>query len=104
MQERGKAVPLLKDALKQPETAYLACTAIEQIGPPAADTVPELTELLGKTKHSQLLIQTLLALASIGPAAEPAESAIVPLLNTSTDQTVPVAAAYALGSIGAQEC
>ncbi|HVT27043.1 MAG TPA: HEAT repeat domain-containing protein [Lacipirellulaceae bacterium] len=102
VQERGKAVPLLKDALKQPETAYLACTAIEQIGPPAAKTVPELTELLGKTKHSQLLIQTLLALASIGPAAQPAESAVVPLLDFSTDQTVPVAAAYALGSIGAK--
>jgi HEAT repeat protein len=98
-----KAVPLLKEGLKQPETAYLACTAIEQIGPEAADTVPELTELLGKTKHSQLLIQTLLALASIGPQAQPAESAIVPLLESSTDETVPVAAAYALGSIGAKD-
>ncbi len=34
------AVPLLNEALKQPETAYLACTAIEQIGPKASDTVP----------------------------------------------------------------
>jgi HEAT repeat protein len=101
--EGEKASPLLKETLKQPETAYLACTAIEQIGPPAADTVPELTELLGQTKHSQLLIQTLLALASIGPKAQAAESAILPHLKMTTDDTVPVAAAYALGSIGAKD-
>jgi HEAT repeat protein len=103
VEERGKACPLLKEALKQPETAYLACTAIEQIGPDAAETVPELTDLLGKTKHSQLLIQALLALASIGPAAQPAESAILPHLAMTTDDTVPVAAAYALGAIGAKD-
>jgi HEAT repeat protein len=103
VEEHGKACPLLKETLKQPETAYLACTAIEQIGPDAADTVPELTELLGKTKHSQMLIQALLALASIGPAAQPAESAILPHLAMTTDDTVPVAAAYALGAIGAKD-
>jgi HEAT repeat protein len=100
--EGAKATPLLKETLKQPETAYLACTAVEQIGPDAADTVPELTELLGKTKHSQLLIQALLALASIGPKAQTAEAAILPHLQMTTDDTVPVAAAYALGSIGAK--
>ena len=64
-------------------------------------TVPALTKLLGDTKHSNLLIQTLLALASIGSAAEPASPQIIALLDHSTDATVPVAAAYALGSIGA---
>jgi len=100
--ERGAdAVPILNEALKRPNTAYLACAAIEQIGPDAAPTVPALIELLGSTKHSHLLIQTLLALASIGPAAQSASPQIIPLLETSTDATVPVAAAYALGSIGA---
>ena len=100
--ERGaKAAPMLNAALKRPKTAFLACAAIEQIGPEAAATVPALTELLGSTKHSQLLIQTLLALASIGPAAQSAAPQIVPLLEHPTDATVPVAAAYALGSIGA---
>jgi HEAT repeat protein len=103
VEERGKAVPLLKETLKQPETAYLACAAIEQIGPDAADTLPELTELLGKTKHSQLLIQSLLATASLGPAAQSAESAILPHQKMTTDETVPVAAAYALGAIGAKD-
>lgn len=101
--ERGAdAVPLLNEALKRPDTTYLACTAIEQIGPPAAGTVPVLTTLLGETHHSHLLIQALLALASIGPPAQSAAPKILPLLESSTDATVPVAAAYALGSIGAK--
>jgi HEAT repeat protein len=101
MVEAGPAaVPFMKEALKNPDTAYLAATAAEQIGPPAAPAVPELAALLGKTKHSQLLIQTLLALASIGPEAASAAPQIKPLLDSSTDKTVPVAAAYALGSIG----
>jgi HEAT repeat protein len=49
-----------------------------------------------------LLIQALLALASIGPAAESAAPQIAPLLEMPNDATVPVAAAYALGSIGAK--
>jgi HEAT repeat protein len=102
--ERGaEAVPVLNEALKRPKTVYLACAAIEQIGPDAAGTVPALTELLGDTKHSHLVIQTLLALASIGPAAQSASPQIMPLLEHSTDATVPVAAAYALGSIGAAD-
>jgi HEAT repeat protein len=98
----ANAVPFLKEALKNQDTAYLAATAVEQIGAPAAPTAPELTAILGKTKHSQLIIQTLLALASIGPEAVSAAPQIKPLLAFETDATVPVAAAYALGSIGAK--
>jgi HEAT repeat protein len=102
--ERGaKAVPMLNEALKRPNTAYLACTAIEQIGPDAAGTVPALTELITETKHSQLLIQALLALAKIGPAAQSASPQIIMLLEYPEDETVPVAAAYALGAIGASD-
>ncbi len=102
--ERGaKAVPMLNEALKRPGTAYLACAAIEQIGPEAADTVPALRELLSDTKHSHLSIQALLALASIGPAAQSASPEITALLEHPTDKTVPVAAAYALGAIGAED-
>lgn len=99
----GAAAPLLNEALSQPETAYLAAAAIERIGPDAKETVPGLTKLLGETKHSQLLIQTLLALASIGPDAQSAAPQIVPLLKSANDDTIPVAAAYALGSIGATD-
>jgi HEAT repeat protein len=103
VEEGANSVPFLKEALANPDTAYLACTAIERIGPDAAAAVPELTAILGKTKHSQMLIQTLLALASIGPGAASAAPQITPLLDSSTDATVPVAAAYALGSIGAKD-
>jgi HEAT repeat protein len=98
----GEAAPILIEALKRPETAYLACAAIEQIGPDAAPTVPALTELLGKTKHSKLLVQALLALASIGPEAISAEPKILPLLEHTGDSAVAAAAAYALGSIRAE--
>lgn len=102
--ERGAdAVPLLKAALARPKTAYLACAAIEQIGPPAADAVPAIVAMLDTTKHSQLQIQGLLAIAAVGPAAKSASPQIIPLLGHATDATVPVAAAFALGSIGAAD-
>ncbi len=98
-----KAVPLLNEALRDPATAYLAASAVEQIGPDAAGTVPALVEALGKTKHSYLQLQILLALGHVGPAAKSATPQIINLLETSEDATVPVAAAYALGSIGAAD-
>jgi HEAT repeat protein len=97
----AEATPLLNEALKNPETAYLATAAIEQIGPPAKGTVTELAKLIADAKHSHLLIQAMLAAASIGAEAKSAEGAIAPHLGNTTDPTVPVAAAYALGSIGA---
>jgi HEAT repeat protein len=103
VEQGSNATPFLKEALKNPETAYLAATAIEKIGPDSAETAPDLAAILGKTKHSKMLIQTLLALASIGPAAAPTSAQITPLLESSTDATVPVAAAFALGSIGAKD-
>ena len=102
--EQGpKALPLVKEALKQPETAYLACAAVEQIGPDAAPVVPDIAALLGTTKHSQILIRALLALAAVGPAAESASPQVKELLANHSDATVPVAAAFALGSIGAKD-
>ena len=47
VEEGANAVPLLKEALGQPETSYLACAAVEQLGPDAAPVVPELAALLG---------------------------------------------------------
>lgn len=99
----GKASPLLIECLGDPDTAYLAAAAIEQIGPDAAPTAPALGALLDKTDHSQLEIRALLALAAIGPAAKPAVPQIIKALETSKDATVPVAAAYALGAIDAEE-
>ena len=97
------AVPLLKDALQKTSTAYVACVVISEIGPDAADTVPELTELLAKTTHSKLRIEALLALAKIGPPAKPAAATVLPLLDYQGDVTLPVAAAFVLGSIGATD-
>ncbi len=100
--EGKKALPFLKEALKNPDTAYVASAAIEELGSAAAETVPELSSLLEKSRHSQMKIQLLLALASIGPDAASAESEIRSQLELSNDVTVPVAAAYALGCVGAK--
>jgi HEAT repeat protein len=98
-----QAAPLLNELLKDPTTAYLAAAAAEQIGPGAAETVPGLVEVLGKTKHSQMDTRVLLALAHIGPAAKSAAPQIVSEMETSLDSTVQVAAAFALGRIGATD-
>ncbi|QDU88012.1 HEAT repeat protein [Pirellulimonas nuda] len=99
----GHAAELLNRALDNPDTAYLACTVIERIGPDAASTAPSLAKLLGETKHSKLQIQALLAVGSLGPGSKAAEPAVLALLESSDDATVPVAAAYALGAIEAEE-
>ncbi len=103
VEAEADAVPLLNEMLKDPETMYLAVTAISEIGDEAAATVPTLLELLGSTKHSQLETQIILALGRIGPSAKSAEPQIIELLKNSPDDTVPVAAAFALGSIGATD-
>jgi len=99
--EHGEdAVPFINEALKEPETAYLAAAAAEQIGPDAAGAVPALIELLKKTNHSQLDVRVILALGRIGPAAKPAVPQVISHLESSPDRTVPVASAFALGMIG----
>ncbi len=97
----AKAVPFLKEALQQPNTDYLACTAIEHIGAEAAGTIPELTKLLDDEQHPQLLIQAQLALGSIGPAAKATAPRLISLLENSDNPMIAAAAAHALGSIGA---
>jgi HEAT repeat protein len=98
-----QAVPLLNEALKEPTTAYMAAAAAEQIGPDAAGAVPELVAVLGKTKHSQLQIRVILALARIGAGAKSASPQILSVMKDSQDATVPVAGAFALGAIGATD-
>lgn len=102
--EQGpKSLPLLQEALKHPETSYLACLAAEQLGPDAAPLVPDIAALLGSSKHSHTLTRALLALAAIGPGAVSASPQVKALLTHETDATIPVAAAFALGSIGAKD-
>ena len=101
--EEGKtALPFLKEALKNPDTVYVACAAIEQIGPDAAEAVPELTKLLGKTKHSQMQIQIFWPSPASDPMPRLRSRRLSRCLNRRKMTTVPVAAVYALGSIGAK--
>ena len=110
--QRGeKAVPVLIEALQNQRAAYWAALAIEEIGSPAAETVPALTKLLQSTDDQALKVQILLALASIGDEARSAEQEILTILSNqaaSSDQAGPsnppatflhTAAAYAAGTL-----
>lgn len=100
----GKAVPMLKASLKQPNAAFWACLAIADIGPDAAGTVPELIDFLNNHDKVEAIPQAMLALAAIGLAASSAESAITDALERwNDDQSVQLSGMYALGSIGASD-
>lgn len=100
----GKATPLLKEALKQPNAGYWASVAIVDIGPDAAGTVPELTEYIKTAEHADVVPQALMAVAAIGPQAKAAESAVAGALEKwSGDQSVLLSGLYALGAIDASD-
>ncbi len=100
--ERGaESVPFLTEALTNERAGYWAAIAIEQIGPDASATVPNLMKLLQKSSDLQVRVHTLLALAAIGEAAESECGQITDVLdNPEQDAAVRAAAAFALGSIG----
>ena len=99
--ERGAdAVPFLKEALKKERSGYWAAVAIEQIGPSAIETLPELQNLLQNTSDVQVRTQCLLSIAALGPDAKDACGTITGMLDDQQDTAVRAAAAYGLGAIG----
>ncbi|QDU56277.1 HEAT repeat domain-containing protein [Aeoliella mucimassa] len=105
MVEAGpKAVPFLKEALKQPNAAFWACVAIADLGPDAAEVTPELAEYLQSIDKVESAPQALLAVAEIGPAASAAEPAIVAVMNRwKDDKSIQLTGMYALGAIEASD-
>ena len=98
-----KAVPFLVAALKNERAAYWACLAIEELGATAGATVPALVELLASGPDDDLKVQSLLALAKIGPQATPAKQSVLAALASDSSDSVLTAAAYAAGSLGLGE-
>ena len=103
VQAGSKSVPLLKEALKEPKSAYWACIAIAEIGPDAADTLPDIIAFLQRNEHMEEVSPALLALAAIGPEAKSAEKVVADIVGASTDSTVQLTGMYTLGVIGATE-
>ncbi len=96
-----QAVPRVRDLLKRPDLAYWGVVLAGDIGPAAADAVPELIPLLDNPEH-ELRIKVLIALGEIGPKSAAAVPAIVQRLESDEIMGARYAAAFALGSIGAK--
>ena len=97
--DSGKdALPGLRKALQHEEACYWACLALAEIGPGAAELVPEIVEIL-KHEHGECRMQALVTLGEIGPRAKAAVPAIVSLMKTEELLSVRYAGAYALGQI-----
>jgi HEAT repeat protein len=97
-EQGAKAVPKIRELLKVKAAAYWACLIIAEMGPEAAEAVPELTEAV-KHESPEVRLEALLALGEIGKKSEPATAAILQVLAEDKFPHVRVAAAYAIASI-----
>jgi HEAT repeat protein len=98
-----KAVPFLKEALKNERAAYWACLAIEEMGPVAAETAGGLQNIVRTTKDEGLKVQAIIALARIGEAAAVAKDDLLNQLGEGVPESVQAAAAYAAGMLDFSE-
>jgi HEAT repeat protein len=97
-----EALPRLREFLKHDKLCYWAAVVVADIGPDAAEAVPELTELLGH-EGPEVRLQALVALGEIGAASKPAIPAILAALDGDEFGGVRYAAAYAIGRIGEKD-
>jgi HEAT repeat protein len=93
------AVPVLIEALKDPNSRYWAEICLAEIGPEAAPAVPQLAALVAEGEPEERL-QSILALAEIGAPAAAAAPQLIAALQSS-DTFLRSAAAFALGASGA---
>lgn len=95
------AVPVLVEALKDPQSRYWAAIALAEIGAEAAAAVEPLARLAEQGEVHERL-QAILALAAIGEPAVSATPALVAALQ-SPDKSLRFPAAFALGKVRAAE-
>jgi HEAT repeat protein len=93
------AVPVLLEALKDPASRYWAEVALAEIGPEAADAVPQLAAHVAEGEPEERL-QSILTLAEIGAPAVAAAPQLIAALE-SQETFLRIAAAFALGVSGA---
>jgi HEAT repeat protein len=92
------ALPVLAEALANPDTRYWAALALGELGPKAKPAVDGLTRAL-EDQRPEVRREALVALAHIGPDASSAVPAVMAAL-ADPDGSVRHSAAFALGRIG----
>lgn len=76
------AVPALQAALQNPQAQYWALVGVADLGPVAADTVPQVVAIVQDPKvKPHVAVQALAALAEIGPKAALAEPQVLSILK-----------------------
>jgi HEAT repeat protein len=96
------AVPVLVEALKNPQSRYWAAIALAEIGEEAAAAATPLAQLAADGEVHERL-QAILALAAIGEkAAAPAAPALIAAVQ-SPDKSLRFPATYALGKVRAAD-
>ncbi len=92
-------VPVLIEALDDPDRRMAAVAILERLGPKAKDAAVAIVQVAGEADDADFRQEVGFALAAIGPAAAPAVDDLVELLD-DPDSKVAHAACYALGKIG----
>lgn len=95
------AVPVLVEALKDPQSRYWATIALTEIGAEAAPATAALAQLAAEGEVHERL-QAILALAAIGEQAAAAGPALIAAVQ-SPDKSLRFPAAFALGKVRAAD-
>lgn len=96
---RAAAVPLVEACGDLEEVNQWAVAALEDLGPPAADDLAELTRLL-QSPHELVVYWALTLIGRLGAQATPALPAIAELLVESSSRTVRQRAIWVLEQMG----
>ncbi len=92
-------VPALIQALNDPDRRLAAAAILQRLGPKAKDAAVPLVKAVGNNDDEAFRLETVFALAAIGPAAAGAVDQLSSLLNDENPEVV-ISATIALGKIG----
>jgi HEAT repeat protein len=94
------SVELVKACADDESVSQWSVSALEELGPPPAEAIPELAAL-ASAEHSLVAYWAITLLGRSGDAAQSSQEKLAAILRTSADMSVRQRAAWALGEIHA---